>query len=359
MSSFDTFHLQDLSPTVERYLDSQYFRGVVVRVMHRGQASEHAWGHALVEGQTKVVLTTECLFDIASLSKLFTTAAILRLVTLKELAEHTLVNEVLRFSDPAVCRLLSTVDIVALMTHNSGIRPWFPFYTRGTEPFEAVLAHVTTRYPAETGVAYSDLNYMLLGKILETIVGKTLDQVMKDLLFSPLDMTKATYRPETPQTVATEFGNRIEERMCKDLGLSFDGWRPKEMAIRGACDDGNCFYYFKGVAGHAGIFADAGDLERLGLVFMGGYPSFIDPALMVRATTDTGFSRGYGVQFGELYPGNGFGHTGFTGTYIHVNPEEELIISILTNRLHVSEPKDIKTFRKELVGAVLEALQPR
>jgi serine-type D-Ala-D-Ala carboxypeptidase len=357
MSGMDGL-LPALAPLAERFIAEKYFPGVVVRVKHRWHSWEHAWGAATTEGQTAEALTTRHLFDIASLSKLFTTSAILRLITFKELGEHTLVNEVLGFTDPAVRRMLATVDTAALMTHSSGIRPWFPFYTRSSEPFEAVLAHVAGRYPAETGVAYSDLNYMLLGRMIEKLVDKPLDKSMQDLVFRPLEMKSATYRPDPVRTVATEFGNRIEERMCTELGVAFTGWRPRDKAIRGDCDDGNCFYYFKGVAGHAGIFADAGDLEKLGEVYRGDYPSFINPDVLARATTDAGGGRGYGVQFGELYPGSGFGHTGFTGTYLYVNPQQDFIISILTNRLHVSEPKDIKTTRKELVDAVLNALHP-
>lgn len=312
----DFDELAYLSPIIDRYASEHYFRGAVVRVQHAGQVSEQAWGYARYDSQVQEVLTTEHLFDLASLSKLFTTAAILRLITLGDLDEDTMVNDVLQFTDPEVRRILSTKDMVSLMTHSSGLRAWFPFYTMCGESFESVLSYILTHFPMEHAMVYSDINYMLLGKIIEKVVHTPLDKAMDTLVFKPLDMRSATYQPETSQTVATEFGNRIEQRMVQEMALRFDAWRENDTAIQGTPDDGNCFYYFKGVSGHAGIFANAADVIKLGSVFAGGHASFFESGLLSRALKDQGAGRGYGVQFGALYPQAGFGHTGFTGTYL-------------------------------------------
>jgi serine-type D-Ala-D-Ala carboxypeptidase len=341
-----------LSPIINRYASEHYFRGAVVRVQHEGQVFEQAWGYARYDSQMQEVLTPEYLFDLASLSKLFTTVAILRLITLGDLGEHTVVNDVLQFTAPEVRRILSTKDIVSLMTHSSGLRAWFPFYTMRDECFESILSHILTQFPMELGMVYSDINYMLLGKIIERIVQMPLDKAMDRLVFKPLGMQSATYRPEASQTAATEFGNRIEERMVQGMALHFDAWRAKDTALRGAPDDGNCFYYFQGVSGHAGIFANAADVVKLGSVFTGSHGSFLESDLLSRAITDYGAGRGYGVQFGGLYPQDGFGHTGFTGTYLYINPKHDLLVTALTNRLHVQAPKDLTAFRKDLVASV-------
>lgn len=342
-----------LSPIVDRYLGEGYFRGVVVRTQHAGQVSEQAWGHARYDSQVQEVLTTEHLFDLASLSKLFTTAAVLRLITLGDLREATLVNAVLQFTDPEVRRILRGRDIVSLLTHSSGLPAWFPFYTMREACFESILSHILTHFPIEHAMVYSDINYMLLGKIIETVVQAPLDKAMDALVFKPLGMQSATYRPVPLQTVATEFGNRIEERMVQKMALHFDGWRADDTAIQGEPNDGNCYYYFQGVSGHAGIFANAADVLKLGSVFTGGRGSLLDPGLVSRAVQDHGGNRGYGVQCGDLYPLSGFGHTGFTGTYLYSNPKLQVLVAVLANRLHVQEPKDLTAFRKETVLSVL------
>lgn len=356
MKTADRGPWPELDTLVRDHLEGQYFRGAAIRVRHRGQVGEAVWGHGVYEGQRQEVLTPDQLFDLASLSKLFTTVALLRLITLKELDESTRVGDRLKTSLSEVRALYGATNLVALMTHSSGLRPWFPFYTRCQAPFEDTLAYVLATYPLEMGMAYSDLNYMILGKVIEASLQLPLDRAMDELVFKPLGLKTSTYRPGVEQSVATEFGNAIEERMCGDLGLVFDGWRPKDRAIRGACDDGNCHYYFNGIAGHAGIFSTGEDLETLGRVFLGDFPGFIAPDLLSRATRDRGSTRGYGVQFGELYPRGGFGHTGFTGTYLYMNTEKDLIITTLTNRLHVPVPKDLKSFRRAVVETVLESL---
>lgn len=344
--------LDYLSALVGQYMEDQYFSGAVLRVRHAGLSSEQAWGFA-DEGEA---LTTGHLFDVASLSKLFTTVAILRLITVGQLSEHTVVNDVLKYTHPCVSEVLAKIDIVSLMTHSSGLRPWYPFYTQSGQPFEHVLSHIFSHYPQEQKPLYSDLNYMLLGKVVEEITHLPLDKAIEGLVLKPLKIEHATYHPEFSKTVATEFGNRIEERMTKELGLEFGAWRDKGIAMRGGCNDGNCFYYFGGVAGHAGIFARAIDVERLAQVFTDSDSSFIDGGLLGRALQPYGSGRGYGVQFGELYPDGGFGHTGFTGTYLYCNRQKDLIVTVLTNRLHVATPKDHSSFRLEVIGTILQKL---
>jgi CubicO group peptidase (beta-lactamase class C family) len=360
---------------VEPKLEAAAFRGLVLRVerVPDGDAKggpaplfERAWGHALFTEAERVPLETSTLFDLASVSKLFTATAVLRLATLGKLSLSTKAIDLLAPTGSLDSRLrgrlaaaLGDVDLAALLDHSSGIHYWYPFYARRGEGFEPVLAEVCEAWPREGHMVYSDLNFMILGRIIERAARSPLPDAMRELVFGPLGLRRCSYGAPLGPCAATEFGNRIERRMVAELGLSFDGWRDESRPIRGEPDDGNCHYYFGGAAGHAGVFADAADLCRVGRLYLEagrarGAP-YLARRLAEAALRDRGQGRGLGFQCGENYPGGGSGHTGFTGTYLHVSPASGLVMAILANRLHVPEPCDLTPFRRELATAVLAA----
>jgi len=353
-----------------RYLDEGFFPGAVLRVERAGKlVCEEAWGHALFTGTERVPMENSTLFDLASVSKLFTMTALLRLVTLGTFGLRDPVAALLgRFATELgieknlLTRLASavgTVDVAALLTHSSGMLSWYPFYTRRSEPFETILADVLEAHPRRPEVIYSDLNFMLLGRIIEGATHLPLPAALEALVMRPLGLARTSYKKPLGSAAATELGNRIERVMVAERGLDFSGWRDETRPIRGEPDDGNCYYYFDGAAGHAGAFSDARDLCRLGRLYIEDGrvegAAWLADGLTREAMRDHGGMRGLGFQLGENYPGGGCGHTGFTGTYLHVNSSAGLVIAILTNRLHVPEPRDINPYRRELSEAVLSA----
>ena len=355
---------------VRRAIEAELFRGAVLRVERRGRLLyEGAWGHALYAGAERIALEASTLFDLASLTKLFTTTAVLRLVTMGDLRLEARAADLIGASpeldESLRLRLraaLGDVDVAALLAHSSGIHYWYPFYTRRREPFEAILADLLESHPRKNETIYSDLNFMLLGRIVEGATGLPLAWAAKRLVFEPLGLRRTSYGRPLGPAAASEFGNRIERAMVADLGLSFDLWRDESRPILGESDDGNCFYYFGGIAGHAGVFSDAADLCRLGALYLDGGrvdgAAYLAPGLAEEAMRDRGGRRGLGFQLGDNYPGGGAGHTGFTGTYLHINPAADLVVAILTNRLHVPRPRDINPLRRELSEAVLAAYGP-
>lgn len=329
------------------------FAGSVVRVERRGRlVFEGAWGDALEDGAAREEMTTSSVFDLASVSKLFTATAVLRLASAGRLELESAVADVLGYGSSGLGAALGGADIRDLLTHSSGIHYWYPFYTRRGEPFEAILADVLAEHPRRREVIYSDLNFMLLGKIVEKVAGLSLREAVRALVIEPLGLSRSGYVAPPSGVVATEFGNRIEERMVADLGLRFNGWRSQARPLRGEPDDGNCYYYFGGAAGHAGVFSDAASLAALGesfLVWPGkASDGFIRQDLLAEARRDHGGDRGLGFQVGENYPSGGFGHTGFTGTYLHVNDGSGLVIVCLTNRLHVAAPRRINDYYQDV-----------
>lgn len=351
-----------------RSIDEGLFRGAILRVERAGRLLfEDAWGHALYTETKRVPLEASTFFDLASVSKLFTTTAVLRLVSMGKLALRDPVADLLRrlfagrgVDESLLSRLascLDAADVAALLTHSSGIHPWYPFYTRKGESFECILTDVLEKHPARSEVIYSDLNFMILGRIIEGAMRLPLSAAMETLVLRPLGLDRTSYGKPLGPAAATEFGNRIERTMVAGLGLDFQGWRDESRPIRDEPNDGNCHYYFRGAAGHAGAFSDARDLCRLGRLYLEGGrvdgAAWLAPGLAEEAMRDHGGSRGLGFQLGENYPGGGCGHTGFTGSCLHVNEPSGLVIVILANRLHVPEPRDITPYRRELSEAVL------
>ena len=149
------------------------------------------------------------------------------------------------------------------------------------------------------------------------------------------------------------------------LRLGFSGWRPRDRALCGEADDGNCHYYFGGASGHAGLFADARDLAALGRLWLGGGrlgavpgdgQAFIDPGLAARLAATRAEAGASAFQLGENYPGGGYGHTGFSGSYLHINAPRGLVIAGHANRLHVAEPRRINDYWQELSPALVNGL---
>lgn len=305
------------------------------------------WGSLLFERvYSEERLQAPPLFDIASLTKLFTTTAILHLITRGLLREDTTIGDIF----PSYPRPYQPSSVAALLTHTSGILPWYPFYTQKEKPFELILQEIAESNPLEEGMIYSDINFMICGKIIEHVSSLSLEKAMQDLVLNPLSLEQTTYHPDKGRALPTEFGNRIEKGMLEARNLLFDGFRPTDRAIVGECNDGNAFYYFKGVAGHAGIFSTAKDINTLLRLYLeANKPEYITPHLVAKATSDQGMGRGYGFQMGELYPHKGVGHTGFTGTYAYLNPEQGFTLSLLANRLNVAEPRAIQSYRNAMV----------
>ena len=249
-------------------------------------------------------------FDLASVSKLVCTTMLLSLMEEGRFTPETPALSLLpgHAPGPATRRRLEAVTVGQLMTHTSGIVPWYPFYADGRD-FYTVLEHVLASTQPETGMAYSDLNFMLLGLVVEAVSGLPLRQALERYVKAPLGISDMAYGPIDPAlAVPTCYGNQIEQRMCAQRGLSFDGWRPNGVEVRGACNDGNAFYYWKGASGHAGIFATADALSTLGQFYLS-----TDRPWFLRAMETCVEKRGLGFDRCDVFP-DGCGHSGFTGT---------------------------------------------
>lgn len=341
MGVIDTARLRrELQDVTERYRAAGYFPSACVRVFSSRETLA-----AVCVGEAR----EDSLFDAASLTKIATALQVLRLISEGRLA---LDQEICRAlpplqGEPFLRGRLAGVTLRRLLTHTSSLPAWYPFYTLNGLHFIPALSYALAHTDATEGMVYSDLNFMLLGKTLEYVRGKPLAQCLREDLVQPLGLGDMTYLPDGRlPLVPSCYGNPIEEEMCRERGLAFGGFRPADQPVRGAVNDGNCHYYFKGVSGHAGVFANALAWERLCRFCM----TADDPLLREAQREQPGApGRGLGFQTGISYP-HGCGHTGFTGTGIYFSAEYDVGVVSLTNRLFYprENPNATWEFRRAL-----------
>ena len=334
---------RELEDLLARYRHAGYFPSACVRVFNRQETLAAACVGEAME---------DSVFDVASLTKIATATQVLLAVRRGELSLDGTLTDYLPETgeDPFLRSRLESVSLYRLLTHTSSLPAWYPFYTcRGESFLQALKTALQHTAPSE-GVVYSDLNFMLLGKILERIRGKSLDRCLREDLAEPLALGRIAYLPDPAwPVVPSSYGNPIEEDMCRERGLSFDAFRPADRPVRGEVNDGNSWYYFGGVAGHAGIFATAEAYEKLCRFYMNAADPLLEEAQREQAGAP---GRGLGFQTGISYP-HGCGHTGFTGTGIYFSREADIGVVSFTNRLFYPRPNENETweFRRVLQEA--------
>jgi len=299
----------------------------------------------------------DSVFDLASISKILTGTMVLKLIGEGKLSLDDSLDTLFQTEalGPVTKERFKSITLKQLLTHSSGLPAWFPFYTQEGSFWDA-LEVALNKYPVEQGMVYSDLGFMLLGKAIRAASGLTLSQSL-NLLNGELG-TSFEYNPKNPAAcVETERGNRIEEGMCAERGLPFKNFRSHETNMRGEVNDGNAFYFWHGVAGHAGVFGIAKDLLTLGELYLNqgkaNGKKLIPASLVEKSTVDYGAGRGLMWALSDIYIA-GFGHTGFTGTSIYLCRETGSAAVILTNRLVIEPAPDLRPLRTEAHRLIYE-----
>ncbi|MCL2008846.1 MAG: serine hydrolase, partial [Treponema sp.] len=248
------------------------------KLLDEGAASLYGKAVCLIGKCEKIIFTKnincslDSIFDLASITKVLTATMIFKLIGEGKLSLDKKLIDL--FNDKPIGEItrdrFKEISLQDLLTHSSGLPAWYPFYTQN-DSFYNILEIVLEKYKPEEGTVYSDLGFMLLGEIICSITGRTLeenlDALNKELQTSFLFNPKAKAIPiET--CVETERGNLIERGMCSSRDLTFDNFRSVEENMCAEVNDGNSFYFWKGVSGHAGIFGTAGDLIKLGSLYL-------------------------------------------------------------------------------------------
>jgi CubicO group peptidase (beta-lactamase class C family) len=367
-------------------LERAVFPGAVVAVVWRdARLVLDAFGRAQVTPRRRA-MTTQTIFDLASLTKaVATTTAILQLRDQGTIDLDAPVAAYLpRFADGGK----AAATVRHLLSHTAGLPAWEMLYLpgpagesvspapacRSIEEAVARICGTPATSPPGTRVEYSDLGFIVLGYLIGQLSGLPLDRYARRRIFQPLGMTWSRFAPPRSwraRCAATELGNAFERSKAAEQGLGRRfAWRTH--LLRGEVHDGNSWYLGQGVAGHAGMFGTAGDLVRFGvMVLRGGVVNgahVVSRGALAEATQNQtshldAEPRGLGWALkGSTFLGTHashltIGHTGFTGTSLLIDPARDVVIALLTNRVHPHvDSAAIQEFRPAFHDAVIQAL---
>lgn len=290
-------------------------------------------------------------FDLASLTKPHTATAVLAVAEKKGISLDACAGELLGKMEGPLGERLRGITLRTLLTHTARLPAWYPFYADG-RPFFEILAELPIGAP---GMVYSDIGYMLLREIACAVTGLSFPEVVRRYVSGPLGIEDLCFCPDrTLPLVPSCRDNAVEENMCCERGVGFDRFRPHFTDVAGEPNDGNAYYYFDGVSGHAGLFGTCGAVARLGQFYL----NTEDPAFLGAVTPQPGCSgRCLGFHTGGAFP-TGCGHTGFTGTSLWIDRESGIGLSMLTNRLYFDHlpQADINAFRSEVHTAIVREI---
>lgn len=284
-------------------------------------------------------------FDIASLTKLYTAYAVLSIMKEQGIPLSASLSSVMD-----VPGKIGNATLSSLLTHSSSLPAWYPFYSRNGD-FCEVLTYVLDSVPMAEGVCYSDIGFMLLRVFAEQASGLDFPSVIEKYVRLPLGIDYLCFNPaERGNIVVSSFDNAIEERMCRERNIEFASFRAHDTAIRGEVNDGNAYYFFNGVSGHAGLFTDADGLRALAL----GYLRLKKDPYFSGCFTPQCDTRCLAFHTGGPFP-TGIGHTGFTGTSLFIDEDADIAAVLLTNRLYYDRDgkNNFNMFRKGFHELVL------
>ncbi len=356
-AGFDSKELERVDSIVTAAIRDSAFPGAQVLVAGKGRVVYgKAFGHFTYHPNSPTV-TLETMYDCASLTKVIaTTSAMMKLYGDKKIS---LDDKISKFIPQFAEGKKSEITIRHLLTHSSGLPPFrqlWKFVPDARFAFDSVYATNLVANPGDTTI-YSDLGFITLGKVVEQLSGKSLGAFVKENFFDQLRMTRTMYKPSTelranvaPTEVDTLWRKRLVQGIVHDENADFLG----------------------GVSGHAGLFSTASDLAAFMQMLMNGgthggtrYLESSTIALFTKKQSEKS-SRALGwdtksptgSSAGNLFSPNSFGHTGFTGTSIWADPERNLFVILLTNRVHPTRANTkIFKVRPAVADAVIEALK--
>lgn len=331
------------------------FPAASVAVTHRGELKvRRALGRFAYEAESPEV-TPDSIFDLASVSKAIATTSMAMILYERGLVdlEMPLVSVVPEFAGQDEYR--AKVTLRHLLAHSSGLPAYEKLFLRVTSRDEALMTALAVPLTADPGskAEYSDIGFIILGVALERIADESIDGFCRREIFAPLAMTHTTFNPPASWrnvTVPTADDRTFRHRV-----------------IQGEVQDENASV-LGGVAGHAGLFATATDVAVFANVFLqAGRPLFQPETIALftrRQLSPKGTSRALGwdtpsspSQSGKYFSAVSYGHLGYTGTSLWIDPERQVSIALLTNRTWPDcSNQMIKEVRPVFHDAVMEAL---
>jgi len=347
----------DLDATIRKAIEEDQIPGAILVVSHKGRILHRkAYGLRALTPRREP-MTMDTIFDAASLTKaVVTSTAIMKLFEEGKIRLNDRVTVYL----PEFQGGQSEITVRNLLTHFSGLRPDLdlepPWSGRDTGINLALIDKPVA--PVGAKFIYSDINFILLGEIVERVSSEPLDKYIRTVLFEPLGMTETMFRPPA----------RLRPRIAPTEVL------PGQRApLRGTVHDPTT-RFMGGVAGHAGMFSTAADLCRFAEMMLGlgqfrgrrlFSPLTIRKFTAPQSPPDQPILRGLGWDIdsayssnrGELFPIGSYGHTGFTGTSLWIDSSTQTYVILLANSIHPRIRPPIVTLRRQISTIVAAALR--
>ena len=336
---------------IQAAIENHEVPGAVLIVGHDGQVVyRKAYGMRSLE-PTRSAMSVDTIFDIASLTKVVaTTTAAMQLM---EQGKIRLNDPVVKYIPEFGQNGKSDITVRDLMTHYSGLPPSLDLKSpwSGRDTGYSLAFSIAPLAPPESRFVYSDVDYIVLAAIIERVTGVSLDTYCAKDIFAPLEMTRTAFHPPTawlPEIAPTEYDERGQ-------------------LLHGVVHDPTV-RRMGGVAGEAGLFSTADDLAKFAKALLSG-TSILSRGAIEKMTTpqqpaNTSTLRGLGWDIdspmshnrGELLPVGSYGHTGFTGTSIWIDPTTNTYIILLTNAVHPRGQGSALSLRSKVATAVAAAL---
>jgi len=353
--NLDRTRLNRIDDAVADSIDRGDCPGAVVLVLHNDQVVfRKAYGNRALAPE-KVPMTEDTVFDMASITKPVATAT--SAFILIEQGKLRLSEKVSTYWPEFAANRKDAVTVEHLLVHTSGLTAdnSLADYKDGKAESLKKIAALPLEAEPGTRFRYSDVGFIVLGELVERLSGMPEDEFARKHIFEPLGMSRTGFRPASDVKVK-----------CAPTAQRDGKWLVGEVHDPRSAAMG-------GVAGHAGLFGTADDLARYARMLLNGGEldgkrilSPLSVRLMTAPVPVPGGKRSrgwdldtsYSAPRGDLFPrGDGFGHTGFTGTSMWIDPPSRTAVIILTNRVHISEKVQVTGLRKDVANIVAGAIQ--
>ncbi|MGC2552582.1 MAG: serine hydrolase, partial [Candidatus Sulfotelmatobacter sp.] len=344
--------LNNVDRVIEQAIHDGSIPGAVLVVGHNGHVIyRKAYGNRALEPRREP-MTLDTIFDLASLTKVIaTTTAVMQLV---EEGKVRLNDPVAKYLPEFAQNGKDDVTVRQLLTHYSGLAPDLDLKMpwEGKDTAYRMAFAETPQDPPGSRFSYSDINFIVLGALVERVSGESLDEYCQRHIFLPLKMMHTRFLPPAAWR-------------AKIAPTQYD---ENEHMLRGVVHDPTA-RRMGGVAGHAGLFSTADDLAKFAQALLNGGGGILSPLSVEKMTQpeqppSAPVLRGFGWDIdspfssnrGDLLPIGSYGHTGFTGTSIWIDPTTQTYIILLTNAVHPRGKGNAIALRSEVATAVAAAL---
>ena len=347
---------------VKKAIADKAFPGATMAVGYRGNVSLHAFGKLSYDAKSPAT-KIDTMYDIASLTKVVATTTLVEMLVAGDFPspldlDAPLERYLPEWVDGPRPEWRHKVTVRHLMTHTSGLPPFKEYWrtSKGKAETLRLIFAEPLEYEPGTKVEYSDLGIILMAEIIQRLTGKPLDELAREFIFGPMKMKDTMYRPPKnlwPEIAPTEMDNELRHRL-----------------VQGEVHDENA-YVMGGVSGHAGVFSTAPDLAAFCQMLLNGgvyghkrllkratIAEFTAPEALARNTRTLGWVvPTEGSSSGHYFSAHSYGHTGFTGTSIWIDPDRQLFVVLLTNRVNPTrENHKIAEVRPAVHDAVMKGL---